>query len=196
MAYEVFNPTTIERHQALLGMSYKDWPELVELGNGGPYQTPFVAARTLAQRTYTWPIGLDPAAWLVWSAFLRTVGYSASPFLLLDPDEGDRRTAVALGTGDGVSVTFSLPTTVTSEEYRYYPQQGTVDGMVAGVSKPLASVSTDGRTITFSTAPGNGLAVTASYQGLRLVRLVDIDPVSSDDPAWKRTGMTLAEEIR
>lgn len=196
MAYEVFNPATTERHQALLGMSYRDWPELVDLGNGGPYQAPVVAARTLAQRTYSWPIGLTPEAWLVWATFLRTVGYGASAFLLLDPDPGDRRSAVALGTGDGSTVTFSLPTTLTSEEYRYYPQQGTVDGMVAGISKALASVSTDGRTITFSAAPGNGLAVTASYQGLRLVRLRDLDPVGSDDPAWKRTTMTLAEEIR
>lgn len=98
--------------------------------------------------------------------------------------------------GDGVRVTFSLPTAEASPDYRWYPKQGTVVGYVNGVSAGLASVDTDSRTVTFAAAPGVGATVKATHRGIRLVRIAEAPTFQGVTKRYGRYELVLAEEGR
>jgi len=111
---------------------------------------------------------------VAWEAFLLGRGHLRDAFLIEDPRDPVRElVALEPAVGDGVRVTFSLPTSEASADFRWYPKQGTVVGYVNGVAAAVASVDTDARTVTFSAAPGIGATVTANYLGLRLVRIAE-----------------------
>lgn len=74
----------------------------------------------------------------------------------------------AIGTGDGADLTFQLVRRYTSaaETYDkpiYKPIAGTVTCKLAGVSTTAFTVDTTTGIVTFSVAPGVGVAITASF---------------------------------
>lgn len=177
-------------------MAYAVWPglpwvayryhdqRLVELvRNDGPGAVRPIAMEALARRRYSLPEELSDTDRKTIHAFLLARGWTESPFLFEDPKDAER-TGVALeGAVNGSNTVFSLPTSDTDEDYRHFPKQGSVVLKVAGSPVSVASVSTDGRTVTASAAPVSG-AVTADFTGLRLVRLVDAPEVAGIQTSW------------
>ena len=164
-------------------MAYAIWPgspwipyayepvrAVEEIRNGGPAFVRTVAVSSRERRIYSLPEQLDETDRDAIDAFVRARGVTRDRFLFEDPHEV-ARTAVALGTGDGSTTVFSLPTTPTDPDAGFYPKQGTLVGKVDGVVATVTSYDTDARTVTFAAAPANGKPVTCDFTGLRLVRL-------------------------
>src|SRR5688572_16334327 len=165
---------------AWLDLRYRDMLPVHALGRGGVGRSVRVACADISLRRYTWPSKLTRAERLALLNFLRARGWTRDAFLLQDPLDADR-TAVALeGAVNGSNTVFSLPTVETHEDFRHYPKQGSVIGKVNGTPVSIASVDTDGRTITFSAAPAGGTTVTADFTGLRLVRLAQEPEVGGE----------------
>lgn len=112
-------------------------------------------------------------------------------FRFRDPNPGESTgTDEPIGTGNGVATTFQLVKRYTIGAYAYdrtitKPVTGTVTCKVNNVSTGAFSVNTTTGVVTFSSAPGNGLSVTASYTFDVPVRFetdrLDIEPVSRRD---------------
>lgn len=95
------------------------------------------------------------------------------------------------GIGDGVTTTFQLNKRYTVGAYTYdrtvyKPVTGSVTAKVNNISATLSAVNTATGVITFTVAPGNGLAVTASFTFEVPVRFnvdaLDIEPVAVQSP--------------
>lgn len=174
MTLAVFNDGTRGR-QAWVGYSWRD-EQLVEVLVGdGPFGSRRVAVHDLARRMYRWPAGVGALQLDEWLDFFRTLRWQRDPFLIQDPRDPERElVTLEPAIGDASRTTFSLPTVETSEEFRFFPKQGSAKGYVNGAAVSLHAttpVDTDARAITFAAAPGVGQSVKASYVGLRLVRL-------------------------
>lgn len=93
-------------------------------------------------------------------------------------------------------MTLSLPTAEASLDFRWYPKQGSVLGYVAGVLATVASLDTDGRTVTFAAPPAPAAPVAATYRGLRLVRLVEPVAFQGVSKRYGRYELALEEVLR
>jgi len=172
MAYAVFNDGATDGREPWVDYEFTDEPFVEVLEEKGPGRTDRVELFACPRRHYRWPAGLTEPQRVAWEAFLAAHGIVRDAFLIEDPRDAVRElVALEPAVGDGARVTFSLPTSEASPDYRWYPKQGSATGYVAGVPVAIASVDTDARTVTFAVAPGVGAAAKASYRGLRLVRL-------------------------
>ena len=127
-------------------------------------------------------------------AFLAARTYEKTAFYW-KPPATYTRTAVALGTGDGVATVFTIPT--TGVEVRDYPiNDATAVLKVNGVAV-TATVSTSGRTFTATSPPALGTAVTADYTFMRLVRLEGGIEWTVENAAydWNTASITLVEVV-
>jgi hypothetical protein len=174
MTYAVFNDGATDGREPWVDYEFVDEPFVEDLGERAPGRTERVELFACTRRRYRWPAGLTEAQRVGWEAFLQARGILREAFLVEDPRD-PLREVVALepAVGDGARVTFSLPTGEASPDFRWYPKQGSVVGYVNGVAVAVASMDTDARTVTFAAAPGVGATVTATYRGLRLVRLAE-----------------------
>jgi hypothetical protein len=81
----------------------------------------------------------------------------------------------AVGTGDGTETVFALD---------YYPVTRLDDLVVEVDGTPTTSYSISGKTITFDTAPGNTLTVTASYTGIdEPIETAEVQEIDLDSPS-------------
>jgi len=199
MALAVFNPLLDQGFTAFMGYTWRDDQAVKSWKRGAPGRFQAVALEDLSRRSWTWPAGLDetPAQRATWEAFLRARDFTREPFLLRDPKDAPRL-AVPLepSTGDGARTEFSLPTGSTDEESRWYALAGSVQLYVAGSPVATGSVDVDARTVTYAAPPGLGLAVTADYAPLRLVRLLAAPTMTGVDPDWTRYELALEEVLR
>lgn len=148
---------------------YRDELPHEALMDGGPYEVDRYAVADIPRRVYTWHLKRDRTERRVVDAFLANTHLAGvHSFYVRDPAD-DARADVPLGTGDGGTTTFFLPS--TGEERRHYPRDdGDLVVKVAGTPVTVSSVDTDARSVTLAAPPGIGLAVTADFNGLRLVR--------------------------
>lgn len=163
MAYVVFTESPSPNYP------YEDQHLVSIRVDGKPWQERRTRLCDISRRRWSFPLGRPSADRVSVDDFVtraRAVQYEA--FLMADPRDY-AITGVALGTGDGSTTTFSLPT--TGENRRYYARQGTLVGRVNGAPASVASYSTDGRTVTFTAAPANGTTLTCDFTGLRLCRV-------------------------
>ena len=172
MTYAVFNDGATDGREPWVDYEFTDEPYVEDLGEKGPGRSERVELFACSRRRYRWPAGLTEPQRLAWEAFLLARGHLRDAFLIEDPRDPVRElVALEPAVGDGARMTFSLPTAEASPDFRWYPKQGSVVGFANGVAVAVASVDTDARTVTFAAAPGVGATVTATYRGLRLVRL-------------------------
>lgn len=160
----------------------------------GPFWSDRYQLADIGRRRYTLPFWRTSSERASFDAFFKgaTVLYTWGAWLFEDPKDA-AQTAVSLGTGDGSTTTFSLPT--TGEQRRYYPKQGSVVVRVAGTPVTVSSVSTDGRTVTLASPPAGAAAVEADYTGLRLVRLVAPYAWQAADQNWWNTTLDVLEVV-
>lgn len=158
----------------------------------GPFWSDRYALADISVRTYTLPFWRTTSERSAFDAFFRARLQTWEAFLFEDPKDAPQ-TGVSLGTGNGSTTTFSLPT--TGEQRRHYPKQGSVVVRVAGSPVTVSSVDTDARTVTLASAPALSAAVEADYTGLRLVRLADPYEWSAADVGWWQTSLTLIEVV-
>lgn len=176
------------------------------LKDGGPFEVTRIKFRHLPVRMYKWEmpwrtnIQSTSDQRQAIDAFIRDArAYAYEPFLVADPKD-PKQTGVALGTANGVLTTFSLSTTRTSEIFRQYPfdAASTVvyDNGVA-VATGDRTISTDGRSVTFSVAPTNLHVITVDYYFYRLVMFEgDVMSWSAPSPTYADSTITLREIIR
>ena len=197
MAYAVFNDGATDGREPWVDYEFVDEPFVEILEEKGPGRTERVELFACMRRRYRWPAGLTEVQRVAWEAFLQARGILREVFLIEDPRDPVRDlVALEPATGDGVRVTFSLPTAESSPDYRWYPKQGSVTGYVNGVAAALASVATDARTLTFATQPAPGATVKATYRGLRLVRLVDPPTFQGVAKRFGRYEFAIEEVLR
>ena len=183
--------------------TYQDQDLRVRLAEDGPYQERVVnlLASTIPLRSWKVPLRRTKAEALVVDAFFAD---PTATFYFQDPQV--RRTAVSLGTGDGVTTTFSLPTGATSENFRDYTKH---DGAGPGTGSPtpvvvrvsgspvtVASVARDGRTITLAVAPGGSAPVEADYDVVRLCRLDARPEWAGIGTDWLQAVLAIREVMR
>ncbi|MEZ6008262.1 MAG: hypothetical protein R3F05_10925, partial [Planctomycetota bacterium] len=129
--------------------------------------------------------------------FLQAHGITRDTFLIEDPRDPVRElVALEPAVGDGVRVTFSLPTAESSPDFRWHPKVGSVSVLVAGVQAPVAAVDSTERTIILGTPPALGAAIVASYRGLRLVRVSDPPTLHGVTRRFGRYELALVEILR
>lgn len=197
MAYAVFNDGATDGREPWVDYEFSDEPLVEDLGEESPWQTERVEIFACSRRRYRWPAGLTEAQRVAWEAFLQARGILRDAFLIEDPRDPVREVvALEPAVGDGARVTFSLPTSEASPDFRWYPKQGSVVGVVNGVAAALASVDTDARTVTFAAAPGVGATVKATYHGLRLVRLAEPPTLQGISKRYGEYELTLEEILR
>ena len=197
MAYAVFNDGATDGREPWVDYEFSDEPFVEDLGEKAPGRTERVELFACTRRRYRWPAGLTEAQRAAWEAFLQSRGILRDAFLIEDPRDPVRElVALEPAVGDGVRVTFSLPTAEASADYRWYPKLGTVVGYVNGVAAGIASVDTDARAITFAAAPGLGATVAATYRGLRLVRLSDPPSFQGVTKRFGQYELALEEVLR
>ena len=197
MAYAVFNDGATDGREPWVDYEFSDEPFVEDLGEKAPGRTERVELFACSRRRYRWPAGLTEAQRGAWEAFLQARGILRDAFLLEDPRDPVRElVALEPAVGDGARVTFALPTGETSPDFRWYPKQGTVVGYVNGLAAAVASVDTDGRTVTFAAAPGVGAAVKATYRGLRLVRLAEPPAFQGVTKRFGRYESAMEEALR
>ena len=164
-------------------MAYAVWDECAEAGYsytdkqrvsirmvGGALDEERTLLYPISRRSYTWTMRRDDCAdWLRTDVddFAIARDFMYSPFLLLDPMDS-ARTGIAMTLVSGN--TYSLPTTITDEDYRHYPRNdSTIVAYDAGTPVAISSVDVDGRTVTLA-APAGG-AVTLDATCYRLCRI-------------------------
>ena len=148
----------------------------------------------IARRVYQWHMKRDFAERAVILEFLRARGQGLESFYVEDPADAARVDVPAEpATGDGARVTFSLPTGTSDEERRWHPLESSFVAKVNGTPVTVSSVDRDARTFTLAAAPGVGQNVTASYTGLRLVRLRQPQEWAAQSYAWHETTLELEE---
>lgn len=197
MTYAVFNDGATDGREPWVDYEFVDEPLVEVLEEKGPGRTERVELFACTRRRYRWPAGLTEAQRVAWEAFLQARGIMRDAFLVEDPRDPVRElVALEPAVGDGARATFSLPTAEASPDFRWYPKQGSVIGYVAGAPAALASVSTDGRTVTFAAPPAPAAAVAATYRGLRLVRLVEPAAFQSITRRFGRYELAVVENPR
>ncbi|MBL9087354.1 MAG: DUF2460 domain-containing protein [Planctomycetia bacterium] len=197
MAYAVFNDGATDGREPWVDYEFVDEPFVEDLGEKEPGRTERVELFACTRRRYRWPAGLTEAQRVEWEAFLQARGILRDAFLVEDPRDPVRElVTLDPAVGDGARVTFSLPTSETSPDFRWYPKQGTVAGYVNGLAVAVASVDTDARTVTFAAAPGGGAAVMATYKGLRLVRIAEPPTFQGVTKRFGRYEVALEEVLR
>jgi len=108
---------------------------------------------------------------------------------------GNPRTAIALGTAIAAQVLFSLPASGT------YLGDFPIDDANAilyadGSPVTIASIDTDGRTVTASSAPGVGKVMTFTYGAYRKARFVSEElEVSTPAVGTYEVPVDLVEEV-
>lgn len=114
-------------------------------------------------------------------AFLQASVILRDAFLIEDPRDPVRElVALERALGDGARVTLSPPTTEASPNFRWCPKQGAVVGYVNGVAA----------------APGVGATVTATYRGLRLVRIAEPPSFQAVTKRFGRYELAIEEVLR
>lgn len=197
MAYAVFNDGQTAGREPWVDYEFTDEPFVEVLDEKAPGRTERVELYACPRRRYRWPAGLTETQREAWEAFLLARGITREAFLVEDPRDLVRKlVAMEPAVGDGVRATFSLPTGEGDADFRWYPKQGSVEGYVNGALVAIASVDTDGRTVTFTTPPGVGEPVHVTYQGLRLVRLVEPATFQGMTQRFGRYEFALQEVLR
>ena len=197
MAYAIFNDGSTDGREPWADYEFTDEPFVEVLEDHGPGASERVELFACTRRRYRWPAGLTEAQRVAWEAFLQAHGITRDAFLIEDPRDPVRElVALEPAVGDGVRVTFSLPTSESSPDFRWYPKQGSVVGYVAGVPAAVASVDTTARTVTFAAPPAPAAAVAATYRGLRLVRLSDPPTYQGVTKRFGRYEFALEEVLR
>ncbi len=197
MAYAVFNDGATDGREPWVDYEFTDEPFVEVLDGKGPGQSERVEIFSCPRRRYRWPAGLTEPQRVAWEAFLLARGIVRDAFLIEDPRDPVRELVVLEpAVGDGARVTFSLPTIESSQDFRWYPKQGSVTGYVAGAPAAIVSVDTDARTVTFGAAPGVGAAVKATYRGLRLVRLSEPPSFQGATKRYGQYELALEEILR
>jgi hypothetical protein len=197
VAYAVFNDGATDGREPWVDYEFVDEPFVEDLGESAPGRTERVELFSCTRRRYRWPAGLTEVQRVAWEAFLQARGILREAFLIEDPRDPVRKlVALEPSVGDGGRVTFSLPTSDASPDFRWYPKQGAVAGYVNGVAAGLASVDTDARTVTFPAAPLVGATVAATYRGLRLVRLSEAPAFQGVTKRYGRYELAIEEVVR
>lgn len=165
------------------GYSYTDELPVAILLDGGPHEEVRRKLAAVARRRYQWRLRRDDCAGFerteVDDFLVRLRSLQFEAFFIKDPFDF-AASGVSLGTGDGSATTFSIPS--TAPELRHYPiDNAALVVTVAGSPATVASVDTEGRTITLASPPGVGAAVVAAYEYYRLVRL-------EGDLSWAHLG--------
>ena len=177
--------------------SYSDVLPVAVLRDGGPFDEARVKLASISRRKYTWNLlrsetcsgyrRIDVDDFLVRA---RDLMYES--FYVKDPRDF-ARTGVTLTQVSGL--VYTLPTSITSENYRDYPiDDGNVQVYDGGSPANHASVDTDGRTITLSGAPGG--AVTGDYHYYRLCRLDGEFTWTTTSNVWAETAPVIVEIVR
>jgi hypothetical protein len=197
VAYAVFNDGATDGREPWVDYEFSDEPFVEVLDERAPGRTERVELFACPRRRYRWPAGLTEAQRVAWAAFLLARGILRDAFLIEDPRDPVRElVALEPDVGDGARVTFSLPTAEASQDFRWYPKQGSVKGYVAGALAAVASVDTDARTVTFTAPPASAAAVAAIYRGLRLVRLAEPAAFQGVTKKFGRYEFALEEVVR
>lgn len=197
MAYAIFNDGSTDGREPWADYEFTDEPFVEVLEDHGPGASERVELFACTRRRYRWPAGLTEAQRAAWEAFLQAHGITRDAFLIEDPRDPVRElVALEPAVGDGVRVTFSLPTSESSPDFRWYPKQGSVEGYVAGAPIAVASVNTDGRAVTFVVPPAAFAAVAVTYRGLRLVRLGSTSAFQGTTQRYGRYELDLRELLR
>lgn len=197
MAWTVLDLGLQDGRAPLRDYSWTDAPLVATWKRKGPYHVQGVQLSPRWRRTWSWPIFTDEAARETLHAFLLALDWIRTPFLLRDPRDGMRRVTLEPAVGDGARVAFSLPTSESSEDFRFYPgDDGSASGFVAGAPRAIASVQTDARTLTFAAAPAAAAAVEGLYRPLRLVRLVAPPEWTSVMQTLSRPTLSIEEILR
>ena len=197
MAYAVFNDGATDGREPWVDYEFVDEPFVEVLEEKGPGRTERVELYACTRRRYRWPAGLTEPQRVAWEAFFHSCGILRDVFLVEDPRDPFRElVALEPATGDGVRITFSLPTTDTSSDFRWYPKQGSVQAYVNGSLATVASVDTDARAVTLAAPPALGATVDASYRGLRLVRLTEPVTIQGVTRRFGRYELGLDEVCR
>lgn len=172
-----------------------DRSNIVILRDGGPQEITRRQVENLPKRRWTWDMvnrsdlaSTSDQRQAADDFLVKSRKFGITPFLVHDPKD-PRQVDYALGTGTGAQTVFPFPTTRTSEVFRHYPFDDAsvlvypalatvtkVDGVVVAGR----TIQTDARTVTFSVAPGGGLAVTISYDFYRLALFV------GDEMEWEK----------
>jgi uncharacterized protein (TIGR02217 family) len=157
------------------------FPPYIQYGaSGGPkFQTDIINVPSSHERRdqdWTqsrgpWTVGMvrTRAQLDIVSAFFRVMRGQAYGFRFKDWSDYSA-TLENIGTGDGSDTTFQLRKAYTSGTQTYYrnifkPVSGTIKIYLEGVEQVSGwSIDTTTGIVTFSTAPGVGVAITASYQ--------------------------------
>lgn len=157
---------------------------VLRFGRGGYEQR--IARDGGAFRAYTLTLRLSDKDRKRVEAFFSALGYEATSFLWRDPFD-NQRDAQSLGTSVAAQTVFNLPT--TGDARGDYPVSAITsilrdDGTVVSI----ASVDTDARTITASSAPVASSVMTGDWAFYKRVRL-------DGRPRWTPLGEGAAYEV-
>lgn len=141
-------------------------PATIAEFDGSPL-TARAAALERAYRVYNVRRRMNAAAWATFLAFWEARRGAVSLFYWKDPLEY-ARTAVALGTGDGVQTDWPIP--VGSPYGGDFPIDDANAILKVNGTPVSKTTDTDGRSFTAAVAPGAGTTVTADYWYYRRVR--------------------------
>lgn len=131
---------------------------------GGGEQRASLLSRALHR--YILRFRVSSAGRAAMDAFFEARGWTLESFLWKDL-KTYQRTAIDIGTGDGVEDTFVLPKTgVYGGDYPAAPFQ-----LYVGASPVSGTVDTDARSFTYADPPAAAAVLTASYEFLRRVKL-------------------------
>lgn len=145
-------------------------------------------------RTYTWPMRRTASERATIDAFFRARFQTVESFLVKEPKDF-ARTAVSLGTSIASQTVFPLPS--TGEEGLDYPVDDEATFIVYDDGAPVgvASIDTDGRTVTLDSAPATSSVMTADYHYYRRVKLVERFQWRWLAPDWCEAIPNLAQVI-
>lgn len=151
--------------------------------------------RRWSHRRQLWQVGLrnrSAAETITLVGFFNAVAVGRlNGFRFRDPNPGEALgTNEQIGTGNGVTTAFQLIKTYSAGAYLYNrtitkPVTGTVTCALNGTPTGAFTVNTATGIVTFSSPPGGGVIVTASFTFDTPVRFdtdhLDIEPVSRND---------------
>jgi hypothetical protein len=184
------------------GAAFRDAFDLDELAEDGHGEVRVLAACAIPYGLMGWATADYPEATAALRAFVLARHLERACFYVEEPARGatpyypSQRTDVAIGTGDGTTKLFSLPTSKARDEYRDYPILSTLSAKVSGGAVTVLYVSTDARQFYLQNAPGNGAPVTASYRAYRLCRFAPSIDWSDDEGDWRSTQLQIREVMR
>lgn len=182
------------------GATFRDeYDGLDTFAEDGPGEERVHVAMGLARRVYSWPAADYAEAEAIRAAWFAARHLAGEAFYVIDPwdtpVDGLTRVDVEVGPATAAQTVFSLPTARTSEAFRDWPISGSVYATVNGAPAGVASVSTDGRTVTLSAGATAGHSVKLSYRAYRLVRAAPSMEWSAPEPGWYSTALELREVL-